>query len=103
MNPRRSTADETLAATTSTSDAGTGSETWPFSMPGQNEEAVEYSGRNSMGSTQFFGDGLVPYDLSSQVTSSFDDQDLTLSMNPFDLQMNAYTDADIPPYLAQIE
>lgn len=72
-------------------------------MPGQNEEAVEYSGRNSLGSTQFFGDGLVPYDLSSQVASSFDDQDLTLSMNPFDLQMNAYTDADIPPFLAQIE
>ncbi|KAL6407962.1 hypothetical protein AUP68_09005 [Ilyonectria robusta] len=103
VNPRRSTADETLAATTSTSDAGTGSETWPFSMPGQNEETVEYSGRNSLGSAQFFGDGLVPYDLSSQVTSSFDDQDLTLSMNPFDLQMNAYTDADIPPFLAQIE
>ncbi|KAH7141352.1 hypothetical protein B0J13DRAFT_585736 [Dactylonectria estremocensis] len=102
VNPQRPAPDETLAASAAASDAGAGSETWPFSMPG-NGEAVEYTGRNLLGSAQFFGDAFVPPDMSNRGASSFEDQDLTLSMDPFDLQMNAYTDANLPQFLSEIE
>ncbi|KAH7152943.1 hypothetical protein EDB81DRAFT_945868 [Dactylonectria macrodidyma] len=102
VNPQRPVADETVVASAAASDAGAGSETWPFSMS-RNGEAVEYTGSNLLGSAQFFGDALVSPDMSNQVASSFEDQDLTLSMDPFDLQMNAYTDANLPQFLGEIE
>lgn len=99
MNPRQFIPDEALAATAS--DGGTGSETWPFSMPDQNEQSVGYPGRDLLGSAHFFGDSLVPYTLSNPAGSSFEDGDLTFPMDPFDMQMNAYTDANLTPFLTE--
>ncbi|KAK7426883.1 hypothetical protein QQZ08_006629 [Neonectria magnoliae] len=101
VNPQQYIPDEPLAATAS--DAGIGSETWPFSMPDQGEQGGGYPGRDLLGSAHFFGDSLMPYTLSNPTGSSFEDGDLAFPMDPFNMQMNAYTDANLTPFLAEME
>ncbi|KAH6889870.1 hypothetical protein B0T10DRAFT_42079 [Thelonectria olida] len=100
VNPLRLNMDETWTANTSTPGGTTHSEAWPFSIADHQETAAQPGGENILGS-QFFVDGAVQYDVANS-GPPFEDRDARFPIDPFDFQIHAYTDADIPQFLDEI-
>ncbi|KAF4468764.1 hypothetical protein FALBO_4348 [Fusarium albosuccineum] len=72
---------------------------WPFSMPSDNQDMLGSSQDEALRSGQSFGYNLMNYDLTSSADVAFGEQDMGFPMDPFDLQLNAYTDVDVPHYM----
>ncbi|KAM6516097.1 hypothetical protein FALCPG4_014282 [Fusarium falciforme] len=69
---------------------------WPFSLPVDSQDVFS---SNQSGSGQPLGYNLMNYDLTSSTDVVFGEHDMVFPMDPFDLQLNAYTDANVPHYI----
>ncbi|KAG9499291.1 hypothetical protein J7337_010111 [Fusarium musae] len=76
-----------------------GQDIWSFPVQGSDEQGLTGStGDGSLGSFSSLGYPLVNYDSINSADLVFGDQELGFPLDPFDLQMNAYTDANAPQY-----
>ncbi|RBR09672.1 hypothetical protein FVER53590_11707 [Fusarium verticillioides] len=76
-----------------------GQDIWSFPVQGGDEQGLTGStGDGSLGSFSSLGYPLVNYDSINSADLVFGDQELGFPLDPFDLQMNAYTDANAPQY-----
>ncbi|KAI8655914.1 Fungal-trans domain-containing protein [Fusarium keratoplasticum] len=69
---------------------------WPFSLPVDSQDAFS---SNQSGSGQPLGYNLMNYDLTNSADVVFGEHDMVFPMDPFDLQLNAYTDANVHHYI----
>lgn len=65
-------------------------------MPGDNQDMFT---SNQGGSGQPLDYNLMNYDLTNSADVVFGEHDMVFPMDPFDLQLNAYTDANVPHYM----
>jgi hypothetical protein len=93
--------DETWTANISTPGGTTHSEVWPFSMPDHQETAAQ-PGDGSILDSQFFVGGVVQYDVANS-GPLYENRDARFPIDPFDFQVQAYTDADIPQFLGEVD
>lgn len=71
---------------------------WSFPIPGENQSVTGLAGGESLGSFSSFGYPLMNYDSMNAADLAFGEQDMRLPLDPFDLQLNAYTDINAPQY-----
>ncbi|KAF4983402.1 hypothetical protein FZEAL_1131 [Fusarium zealandicum] len=72
---------------------------WPFSLPSDSQDMLEPNQTVPINSDHSFGYDLMHYDLSNSADVAFGEHEMAFPMDPFNLQLNAYT--DIPHYLAE--
>ncbi|KAM0417139.1 hypothetical protein ACHAPT_012846 [Fusarium lateritium] len=99
VNPPESNQDEALPTEETPSVTPIDSLTqgnWSFSAPSDSQDMFV---SNQGGSAQPLGYGLMNYDLSNSADVVFGEHDMVFPMDPFDLQLNAYTDANVPHYI----
>ncbi|RTE78290.1 hypothetical protein BHE90_007206 [Fusarium euwallaceae] len=99
VNPPESNHDEALPtedvqSATPIDSLAQGS--WPFPLPADNQDMFA-SNQGSAG--QPLGYNLMNYDLTNSADVVFGEHDMVFPMDPFDLQLNAYTDANVPHYI----
>ncbi|KAF5702757.1 hypothetical protein FMUND_13312 [Fusarium mundagurra] len=76
----------------------TGQDIWSFPVQGDEQGLTGSTGDGSLGSFSSMGYPLINYDSINSADMVFGDQELGFPLDPFDLQMNAYTDANAPQY-----
>ncbi|KAF5574260.1 hypothetical protein FPANT_11865 [Fusarium pseudoanthophilum] len=75
-----------------------GQDIWSFPVQGDEQGLTGSTGDGSLGSFSSMGYPLINYDSINSTDMVFGDQELGFPLDPFDLQMNAYTDANAPQY-----
>ncbi|RSM19055.1 hypothetical protein CDV31_002186 [Fusarium ambrosium] len=100
VNPPESNQDEALPtedvqSATPIDSLAQGS--WPFSLPGDNQDM--FASNQGGSGQQPLGYNLMNYDLTNSADVVFGEHDMVFPMDPFDLQLNAYTDANVPHYI----
>ncbi|KAG5785831.1 hypothetical protein H9Q73_000558 [Fusarium xylarioides] len=75
-----------------------GQDIWSFPVQGDEQGLTGSAGDGSLGSFSSMGYPLINYDSINSADMVFGDQELGFPLDPFDLQMNAYTDANAPQY-----
>ncbi|KAG4256751.1 hypothetical protein FPRO03_03761 [Fusarium proliferatum] len=75
-----------------------GQDIWSFPVQGDEQGLTGSTGDGSFGSFSSMGYPLINYDSINSTDMVFGDQELGFPLDPFDLQMNAYTDANAPQY-----
>ncbi|KAF5597616.1 uncharacterized protein FSUBG_8448 [Fusarium subglutinans] len=75
-----------------------GQDIWSFPVQGDEQGLTGSTGDGSLGSFSSLGYPLINYDSINSADMVFGDQELGFPLDPFDLQMNAYTDANAPQY-----
>ncbi|KAG4273204.1 hypothetical protein FPRO04_09810 [Fusarium proliferatum] len=75
-----------------------GQDIWSFPVQGDEQGLTGSTGDGSFGSFSSMGYPLINYDSINSTDMVFGDQELGSPLDPFDLQMNAYTDANAPQY-----
>ncbi|KAF4345551.1 hypothetical protein FBEOM_501 [Fusarium beomiforme] len=78
--------------------SSTGQDVWSFPMQGDGQGLSESTGDGSFDSFSSLGYPLINYDSINSTDLVFGDQELGFPLDPFDLRMNAYTDASAPQY-----
>ncbi|KAF4448944.1 hypothetical protein F53441_7713 [Fusarium austroafricanum] len=73
-------------------------EIWSFPIPNDEQGLTGSTGNGSLDSLSSLGCPLISYDSINSTDMVFRDQDLEFPLDPFDLQMNAYTDASSSQY-----
>jgi len=71
---------------------------WSFTAQDNAQDMMGSSGDGSFESLSSLGYPLINYDSINSINMVFGDQELGFPMDPFDLQMNAYTDSNAPEY-----
>lgn len=74
-----------------------GQEVWSFTAQ-DNAQDMMGPTDGSFGSISSLEYPLINYDSINSIDMVFGDQELSFPMDPFDLQMNAYTDSNAPQY-----
>ncbi|KAJ4245288.1 hypothetical protein NW762_014158 [Fusarium torreyae] len=67
---------------------------WSFSLPNEDQNLAE-STFDSFSSLEY---PMMNHDLICSSDMGFGEQDIGFPLDPFDLQLNAYTDANVPNY-----
>ncbi|KAI1015989.1 hypothetical protein LB504_009242 [Fusarium proliferatum] len=101
VRPPESNTGEEIPETTLESavlDNPTGQDIWSFPVQGDEQGLTGSTGDGSLGSFSSMGYPLINYDSINSTDMVFGDQELGFPLDPFDLQMNAYTDANAPQY-----
>jgi hypothetical protein len=75
-----------------------GQDIWSFPIQGDEQGLTGSTGEGSLGTFSSLGYPLINYDSINSADMVFGDQELGFPLDPFDLQMNAYTDANAPQY-----
>ncbi|RBA13194.1 hypothetical protein FPRO05_13621 [Fusarium proliferatum] len=75
-----------------------GQDIWSFPVQGDEQGLTGSTGDGSLGSFSSMGYPLINYDSINSTDMVFGDHELGFPLDPFDLQMNAYTDANAPQY-----
>ncbi|KAF5542086.1 hypothetical protein FNAPI_10070 [Fusarium napiforme] len=98
--PESNTGDEIPEATLESAvlERATGQDIWSFPVQGDEQGLTGSIGDGSLGSFSSIGYPLIDYDSINSADMVFGDQELGFPLDPFDLQMNAYTDANAPQY-----
>ncbi|KAM0328318.1 hypothetical protein ACHAPQ_007189 [Fusarium lateritium] len=71
---------------------------WSFPIQGDERGLTGSTGEGSLGSLSSHGYPLINYDSIDSSHMVFGDQELDFPLHIFDLQMNAYNDANAPQY-----
>ncbi|KAF5629201.1 NirA-like nitrate assimilation regulatory protein [Fusarium sp. NRRL 25303] len=98
--PESNTGEEIPETTLESAVLGnpTGQDIWSFPVQGDEHGLTGSTGDGSLGSFSSMGYPLINYDSINSTDMVFGDQELGFPLDPFDLQMNAYTDANAPQY-----
>ncbi|KAF5663494.1 hypothetical protein FCIRC_11140 [Fusarium circinatum] len=101
VRPPESTTGEEIPETSLESavvENDLGQDIWSFPAQGDEQGLTGSTGDGSLGSFSSLGYPLINYDSINSADMVFGDQELGFPLDPFDLQMNAYTDANAPQY-----
>ncbi|CAG7564511.1 unnamed protein product [Fusarium equiseti] len=71
---------------------------WSFTAQDNVQDMIGSTVDGSFESLSTLGYPLINYDSIDSIDMVFGDQELSFPMDPFDLQMNAYTDSNAPQY-----
>ncbi|RFN54001.1 hypothetical protein FIE12Z_1748 [Fusarium flagelliforme] len=97
IRPSDQNTSEELSATT-TVEIPSGQDIWSFTTQGTTQDLTGSTGDGSFETLSSLGYPLINYDSINSIDMVFGDQELGFPMDPFDLQMNAYTDSNAPQY-----
>ncbi|PNP84318.1 hypothetical protein FNYG_02343 [Fusarium nygamai] len=75
-----------------------GQDIWSFPVQSDEQGLTGSTGDGSLDSFSSIGYPLINYDSINSADLVFGDQELGFPLDPFDLQVNAYTDANAPQY-----
>ncbi|RBR26092.1 uncharacterized protein FIESC28_01120 [Fusarium coffeatum] len=75
-----------------------GQDIWSFTAQDNAQDMMGSTGDASFESLSSLGYPLINYDSINSIDMVFGDQELGFPMDPFDLQMNAYTDSNASQY-----
>ncbi|KAF5976406.1 hypothetical protein FBULB1_6965 [Fusarium bulbicola] len=99
IRPPESTTGEEIPETSLESavvENALGQDIWSFPVQGDEQGLTGSTGDGSLGSFSSLGYPLINYDSINSADMVLGDQELGFPLDPFDLQMNAYTDANAP-------
>ncbi|KAM5356453.1 hypothetical protein ACJ41O_003099 [Fusarium nematophilum] len=97
INPPQSNEEDTLPQGSTPVDPLDSQGNWSFSLPSDQGALGSNNPGGTLSPGQPFGYSMMHYDLSNSADMSFE-QEMAFPMDPFDLQLNAYTDANVPHY-----
>ncbi|KAI1019063.1 hypothetical protein LB503_009193, partial [Fusarium chuoi] len=101
VRPPESNTDEEILETSLESavlENPVGQDIWSFPAQGDEQGLTGSTGNESLGTFSSLGYPLINYESINSTDMVFGDQELGFPLDPFDLQMNAYTDANAPQY-----
>ena len=75
-----------------------GQDIWSFTAQDNAQDMMGSTGDASFESLSSLGYPLINYDSINSIDRVFGDQELGFPMDPFDLQVNAYTDSNASQY-----